>query len=445
MLTDRRSFLAGALAMTACAPIKMRPVEPITLTADPTGILDLPAGFSYNVISTALTPMRDGLRVPSRPDGMASFAGADGQVILVRNHENLAGQNQYSAFGDRLEHFGQIAPELIYDRGQGQTPGTGGTTTLVYDPATQSVVDEYLSLAGTELNCAGGPTPWGTWLSCEECFSDELVRFTGHFPREKTHGLVFEVDPKAGELRPPKPLPALGKFMHEACAVDPIEGYVYLTEDRKDGLFYRLVPNVPGDLEQGGRLQALGFDASVLVQTTNHDDTSVVAGDTYVGRWIDLDDVVTEADDLRIRGRRAGAITFARGEGLWFHDGDVFFTCTIGGSAKLGQIFRLHETLNGPELSLIAESEPDSILHHADNIACAPNGRIVVCEDRSSGCGLVIVGADGSLTRLAQHRATNSELAGACFSPDGETLFVNIQKPGLTLAINGPMAAVGLA
>lgn len=443
MPIDRRNLLLSSLAVSACTRLPGHQ-QVVQLFEDPRRVLDLPPGFSYEIISSAHEPMNDGLRVPSRPDGMAAFAGAKDEVILVRNHENLAGQNHHSAFGDNLENYRNIDPEFIYDRGGDEMPGTGGTTTVVYNTRLQQVTHQFLSLAGTELNCAGGPTPWGTWLSCEECFNDSLQKLTAHFPREKPHGLVFEVDPLARQIQAPRPLPALGRFVHEACAIDPATGHVYLTEDRHDGLLYRMVPTSPGDLQAGGQLQALAFAEQGRQITDNRAGVTLSEGDWYPCRWIDLEGADSASDDLRLRGFDAGAARFVRGEGIWQRGGETIFTCTKGGQHELGQVFRLRETKAGPLLNLLAESQPESVLQHADNLASTPRGDLVICEDRPGECGLVIVRPDGHMVRFARHRGSDSELAGVCFSPDGQLMFVNVQSEGLTLAIRGPFAQLGI-
>ncbi len=445
MTASRRDFIYASLGLAACTRIPAPGANPLTLHEDPTGILDLPAGFDYRIISRAFDPMSDGLRTPARPDGMACFAGDNGELLLVRNHENLVGQNHYSAFGDQLEMLDLVPRDLFYDWGKGEAPGTGGTTTLAYDPSRREVTRSYLSLAGTELNCAGGPTPWGTWLSCEECFDEHLIAATAHFPREKSHGFVFEVDPRAERLLPARPLKALGKFVHEAAAVDPRTGAVYLTEDRRDSLLYRLLPNTPRDLGNGGRFQALAFADRQRNDTANRGDYPLLArGSWHDVEWLDLTGADSDIDDLRLRGRALGGARFVRGEGIWYADGEIFFACTEGGPDHLGQVFRYRPEPRGNNgrLSLLAESQPDSVLQHADNLTVTGGGSLIVCEDREDGCGLVIVNHAGETIRFARHRNSNSELAGACFSPDYKTLFVNIQKEGLTLAITGPFASL---
>jgi secreted PhoX family phosphatase len=397
--------------------------------------------------------MDDGLRVPHAHDGMAAFPAQNGRITLVCNHELKPFEAKRSAFANRQEPLPAAIRDRIYDLGNGKTPGNGGTTTTTYNPQTGETEKMHLSLAGTEMNCAGGPTPWGTWLTCEEC--SELAG-TGLsegriVSREKAHGYVFEVPADATGLVEPKPIKAMGRFKHEAAAVHDAGDIVYMTEDRRRSLFYRFIPEIPGDLHQGGRLQALVIDDMPANATHNWSKTAAVRQNVPMRtRWIDLDDVDSDENDLRRRGAELGAATFARGEGLCNADGDMVFTCTNGGPARLGQVFRYQpspfeatakELENPGQLTLIAEATSDSLLRHADNLTMAPWGDLVVCEDTSNHCGLVGIRPDGSQYQLADNPYSNSELAGVCFSPDGKTMFVNIQYPGMTLAITGPFPA----
>jgi secreted PhoX family phosphatase len=240
----------------------------------------------------------------------------------------------------------------------------------------------------------------------------------------------------------------MGKFEHEAAAVHERTGIVYMTEDRHHSLFYRYIPTVKGDLLKGGKLQALAIDGQPSFMTHNWSNkAAVVPGESFPTRWIDLHNVDSNKNDLRLRGAAQGAATFARGEGLC-SDGEHFaFTCTIGGAARLGQVFAYQPSpyegepneQDAPgELTLVAEATHESIMRNADNITFAPWGDLIVCEDTSSHCGLVGIRSDGSQYQLADNAHSDSELAGVCFSPDGKTLFVNIQYPGMTLAITGP-------
>ena len=272
--------------------------------------------------------------------------------------------------------------------------------------------------------------------------------------RERPHGYVFEVPSTHQGLIEPIPIKAMGRFEHEAAAVHRATGIVYMTEDRHNSLFYRYIPDVPGKLHEGGRLQALAIEGQPSFKTHNWShQPDVLPGDPLRTRWIDLDDVAPEENDLRLRGASDGAATFARGEGLCVAGDRFVFTCTIGGPVRLGQVFaytpspfegRSAEQDSPGELSLIAEASLESILRNADNLTMAPWGDLIVCEDTAVHCGLVGIRPDGSQYQLADNAHSNSELTGVCFSPDGQTLFVNIQYPGMTLAISGPFPSRGL-
>lgn len=332
-------------------------------------------------------------------------------------------------------------------------PGSGGTSTIVYNPSTRTTEKKFLSLAGTELNCAGGRTPWGSWLSCEECFTDvgstsEYFRF---IQREKKHGYVFEVPANGSGPAAPRPLRDMGRFEHEAAAVDPRSGIVYLTEDRTDSLFYRFIPNEKGKLHLGGKLQALCLVGKPSFDTRNwQSQNRLHAGKWLETCWLDLQDVDSDRNDLRLRGADAGAAIFARGEGLCFTGSDFAITATIGGPDRLGQVFSYRpspkeglpdEDTEPGAISLIAESTTRSLLRHADNITMSPWGDLIICEDTANHCGLVGIRPDGQQYALADNAYTNSELAGVCFSPDGSVMFLNIQVRGLMLAITGPWSA----
>jgi hypothetical protein len=415
---------------------------------DPRGIFDLPRGFSYTVLTRTGQSMDDGLLMPGDPDGMAAFDAGAGRIALVCNHELDPGQLDKSPFGRDGALVERIGTDRLFDAAPG-TPGLGGTTTRIYDPATRRVERCWLSLAGTERNCAGGPTPWGAWLSCEETVArvDDV--------HSVDHGWVFEVPADHDGAVDPKPIRAMGRFNHEAVAVDPRTGIVYLTEDRHDGLFYRFVPDVPGDLHRGGRLQALAIDSGQIDDTRNWGDGSgqrIERNRPMSVRWIDLDGIDSPDDDLRMRGHAQGAAVFARGEGAWFGRDEVYFACTNGGPIRCGQIFRYRpaagegrddESDARGTLELFVESDHQRLLKNCDNLTVAPWGDLIVCEDRPDGASLIGVQPDGSLYEFARNAYSDAELAGACFSPDGRTLFVNLQDDGLTLAISGafPRAA----
>jgi uncharacterized protein len=440
---DRRSFLRSAGGAVAAAFFGLRQAESHgaapapgfgPLRPDPEGILDLPEGFTYRALARVGTRMSDGFLVPGLADGMAAFAAPGGRVALVCNHELHWSRPDFGhTFGANYALLDRLPRERLYDPGR-ERPSIGGTTTLLYDPASQRVESHVLSLIGTERNCSGGPTPWNSWLSCEES-----VERSGD-SRARDHGWVFEVPASARAPVDPQPLHAMGRFMHEAAAVDPRSGIVYLSEDQPDGLLYRYIPNLRGKLARGGRLQALALRDFDAADTRNWPPGAAAlrVGDTLAARWIDLDDVDSPEDDLRRRGHARGAALFARGEGLWFENGALYFACTSGGPKQLGQIFRHVPAPDGGTLRLFVESTDHRVLAHADNLTVAPWGDLIVCEDTKGHCGLVGVTPEGALYRFAHNGYDFAELAGACFAPDGRTLFVNLQQSGLTLAISGP-------
>jgi secreted PhoX family phosphatase len=239
----------------------------------------------------------------------------------------------------------------------------------------------------------------------------------------------------------------MGRFEHEACAVHEATGIVYMTEDRHHSLFYRYIPNVPGELLKGGRLQALAVSGRPGLPTHNWDgDRHIELHEPLQTYWFDLEDVDPVENDLRLRGAELGAAMFARGEGLCVAGDRFAFTCTIGGPLRLGQVFTYTpspfegtpEEGSAPgKLELIAESGMNSLLRNADNLTMAPWGDLVVCEDTAKNCGVVGIRPDGTQYPIANNAHSVSELAGVCFSPDGKTMFVNIQYPGTTVAITG--------
>ncbi len=457
---NRRQFLKSAATVSAgfvtlqktCQTLSATEAIPVSkfygpLIRDPAGVLDLPNGFQYQVLSRMGRTMSDGLITPGMHDGMAAFAGSRGRVILICNHEINPNQNLASPFGIHNQLLKKLPKNKFYDYGNGVLPGLGGTTTRVYNPKTKKVEREFLSLAGTYRNCAGGPTPWNSWVTCEETVvasgSTEFV--------EKDHGYNFEVLVSSlVRLADPIPLKAMGRFNHEAVAVDPKSGVVYETEDRGDGLIYRFIPNTPGKLAKGGRLQALVIKDSPGTDTRNWPDligpAFPVAKSVDV-EWIDLDGVESPLDDLRYRGFEAGAARFARGEGIFFGNDRVYWTCTNGGRILKGQIFAYtpspyegtsREQEQPGKLELFLQPDKAKIVDMCDNMDVTPDGGLLLCEDGQKDNFLVGVTPSGEWFKLARNATGDTEFAGVCHSPDGTIIFVNIQKAGLTLAITGP-------
>lgn len=423
------------------------------LKRDPNGVLDLPEGFSYRIVSQGGETMADGLLVPGQFDGMGCFALDDTRVALVRNHElkgSSASHRNWGPGGYNQERIGQLDVRRAYDTYKDGRPLPGGTTTVIYDLATGRTERQHLSLAGTSTNCCGGQTPWGSWLSCEE---------TSELPTDsdvtKDHGYVFEVPARAEGLVDPVPLKAMGRFEHEAVCVDPRTGILYLTEDQGDGLFYRFIPDTPGELAKGGRLQAMVLRDQKGADTSNHADRIWSIGDWREVDWIDMEEVESPKGDLRRRGHAQGGALVARAEGIWWGDGELYLTATSGGPIQRGQILRYvpsaeegrsGETRHPGRVQLFVESTDVKTLNMGDNITIAPWGHLIVCEDNYSTevrNHLKGVTPEGKLYTLGRNVFQgNSEFAGAVFAPDGRTLFVNIQYPGLTVAITGPWSSV---
>jgi len=424
MAFSRRLFMAraGALGLSALAPLQLfhtrsaegRVLPGGGLLPDPQGLLELPAGFQYRGFSFTGQLMSDGTPVPALHDGMAAFPGSGGATILVRNHElPVTGPSRVVAPFDKR-----------YD------PRTsGGTTTLVVN-SQRRLIRHYASLAGTLTNCAGGPTPWGSWLSCEE---NTATPATNPLV-SKRHGYVFEVPSLATGPVDPVPLVAMGRFDHEAAAVDPATGIVYLTEDKGDSCFYRFIPNQPGVLAAGGVLQALRIVD--LPQAVTR--TGFTVGQSFAVDWVTVEDFDPVDDTVRVEAFSNGAAQFARGEGMTFDaaNGELYFCCTSGGANGQGQVWRYRPATS--TLDLFSEPNDTALLQSPDNVTVSPFGGLFVCEDGDGSDNLVYLTPSGAPVIFARNVRNNSEFAGVCFSPDGQTLFVNVQVPGITLAIWGP-------
>lgn len=413
MLSRRMLLTAAGVALCFAALGRSRRARADTrfgpLILDPHGVLALPAGFSYRILDSAGQPMSDGYQVPARPDGMACFAGPAGTLILMRNHENRVG-----AVGDGPYAEGQVPPPEAYD-----PSALGGVSRVVLDAETFERVSSNMVLIGTSCNCAGGPSPWG-WLSCEESVLDD---------GEHRHGYVFVCPIDAESVRPPDRKLGFGRCNHEAAAVDPRTNITYLTEDRPDSCLYRFVPDAM-DEPFVGKLQALA-----VVDRLNFSTSQMEVGDVLDIEWVDIDDPDPVGDTLRYEAQQKGAALILRGEGMWWFEGQLFVSATIGGPLGKGQIFRLIERERST-LELLVRSDDLAVLDMPDNITVTPWGELVVVEDGPAANSIRWLNAEGQLSEFG--RTALSELTGVCFSPDGRAMFVNIQVAGLTLVITGP-------
>ena len=405
---NRRDFLrfsaaTGAAALLSCTPDAGPPPgrspfgRPET---DPEGLLELPAGWRYRVLFDSDSTLSNGAPAPGQPDAMAAF-DVDGETVLVRNHELSDGEDQ------------PVEGASPYDSG-----APGGTTALVVD-ADRNLVRSYVTSSGSVDNCAGGPTPWGTWLTCEETLDDE-------------HGYVFEVLPGEAEHAVSRsPIRDMGRFSHEAAGVDPDTGIVYLTEDDGPASFlYRYLPHDrsgrPGSLAAGGVLEALALDEAGAAQANELD-----YGTGYGERWVGVD-----PEDAKAGAEDNGAIRFVRLEGAWFADGALWFNDTSGGPDKLGQTWRY--TPATESLELFFESGGTNEMKAPDNAVVSPWGDFLFVEDAQDGNRIMGVTPTGGVYELARNAHNASELTGPCFSPDASTLFVGYQEPGITFAVWGP-------
>ena len=451
---DRRSFLftagrasAGALAFSglvnrtalvsanssarSLSTAGYGPLFPTESTNTGQTLLALPKGFKYTVFGKTGAIMSDGLRTPGAHDGMAAFHVGK-ELRLIRNHEvaSLVGRPG-----------GAIGPHA-YDALAG-----GGTTTLVINPETREVIRDFVSLSGTLVNCAGGATPWQSWISCEETllgierYKNASGQDQGGF--DQNHGYCFEVSARADKPVNPVPLKGMGRFKHEAIAVDAKSGIVYLTEDQAACGFYRFLPHKRGKLADGGRLQMLSVKGRPNFNTTKEQR----AGVALPVIWVDINDpdpAAAQRDEMAVynQGIAAGAATFCRLEGCLYGNGRIYFTSTGGGDKHLGQVWEYAPS--GKDhgfLKLLVEPTDPSILNMPDNLCLTSGGNLVICEDNGVANYLKVLNPRGELFDFAKNifdGFETREFAGVTFSPDFKTLFVNIQVPGLTLAIWGP-------
>ncbi len=478
-------------------------------------LLQLPAGFSYKSFGWTGDLMADGRPTPSNHDGMAVVAtrrvGRSTEHVLVRNHERgLATSAPTAVVAPANYATGTVngiitvmngtTPIRIGASGTVTNPAApdpspfvgvagGGTTNLVFRDANWA--NGTSSIGGTLGNCAGGLTPWGSWLTCEETILD----FSGIGGSK--HGYVFEtaVNPGASLATP---IVGMGRFVHEAVAVDPATGTVYETEDNRNiSAFFRYVPTdkigAVGSLQRGGVLQAARIKTIVRqAVTTTLEQANDVAllnpdiGDEYGLEWVDITDpdaaprVVTSQPGGVSLGLMAGptfealgkgCARMSRGEGIWYANGKMLIVDTASGLDGSGRPGRGEGALWELDLATMRlralfVSGNQTAGNNPDNVTVSPRGGVVLCEDGGGstdiyGTGARLLGLNAAseayifcknntvltaaeLTAAGKTVAAGDyrgiEFAGACFDPSGRILFVNIQTPGITLAITGPWA-----
>ncbi|WP_433162475.1 PhoX family protein [Kribbella sp. CA-247076] len=487
MSIERRTFLKGSAAVAggvlaggpfqgfvaaeaAATPPGHRPsprLQAIPDLRDGNVRLHLPKGFAYRSFHDTEFPvvLTDGTTLPGRHDGMGAFRRRNGNVVLVRNHEL---NNPGPPFG----------PGTPYD-----AMAQGGTTTVEVTRYGQ-VVEAYTSLNGTMMNCSGGIMPWGSWITCEETVNGPDVGpdFTGtpNLPLTKPHGFVFEVPARGQSDR--EPITHAGRFAHEAVSFDPKDGYLYLTEDNfafPSGFFRYRPPRHPMKTRRildGGRLQMLAVKGRPNLNLAAEQPRRA----TYDVHWVDIDDPAptfpytpgqpapTTNDQALVyvgdQGRAQGAAYFSRLEGQVYDDNVVYFTSTQGGGPAetgpdavggygngFGQVWAYHTRAR--KLQLIYQSPNRETLDFPDNVTTSKRGTLVLCEDNVDDNYLRGLSRGGQLWDIALNRLTsstgvprfNDEFAGSTFSPDGHTLFVNIQASrGMTFAIWGPWHRIGV-
>jgi uncharacterized protein len=452
--------------------------------------LALPSHFKYSVLSRIGDPMSDGTLTPRACDGMGAFADGRHGVRLVRNHEIRFLGSGASATQGQYVVGREVGGGLRSYPGTYDPAARGGNTTINFDRRafhrTGGNVADFVSNVGTVVNCAGGVHPrLRAWFTCEEIVQEPGNPTGSPEAQTQRHGYVYPVPAGlalAQAPATPQPVVAMGRFAHEAVAVDPASGTIFETEDAGSGQgsgFYRFLPNNPGDPYAGGTLQILG----VADQPKRDLRDGVEMGTSFEAEWINIIEPNPPGSNVNAvfeEGYARGAALFNRLEGIFYADRSIFFVSTSGGNAKngdvnaadesgraypegYGQIWEYH--LDHGELHLLYESPGGSVLDSPDNMAISPRGGIVLCEDDASDGNhvqpgenpnfdvspfhggsrnrLVGLTIDGDAFAFAENAFNEAELAGACWSADGEFLFCNIfgdDVPGSggTVAITGP-------
>jgi secreted PhoX family phosphatase len=235
----------------------------------------------------------------------------------------------------------------------------------------------------------------------------------------------------------PARIAGYGRFNHEAAAVDPVTNVAYFSEDRSDSCIYRFLPRDKHKPFEG-KLQALEVKGSDRLDVAR----ALAPKQRVAVDWVDVADPDPSGDTVRKQAQERGAALIRRGEGMWLFGDSVYVVSTSGGRASSGQVLELRIGRSGASDTLenVAEGNGESGLEAPDNVTVAPTGELYLCEDGGGDQYLRGISKRGKVFDLARNAGSGGELAGACFSPDGRALFVNLQREGLTLAILGPFA-----
>ena len=432
-------------------------------------LLALPRGFSYEVVAVSgKTELHDGTGkavgvTPKRPDGTLAVPTSRG-IRLIQNHEASPGSPQPVPFVDGT----------VYDRG-----ALGGGCTVIDTNRRGVRRSEWVGLSGTISNCAGGPTPWGTWLTCEET---EATAGTGTL--EQDHGYVFEVFADQPAAQVPRPIKAWGRFPHEAVVIEPSRRAAYLTEDasKPTGLLYRwtaptgyrLKPRIAEHLkaDTGQALAVIAPDGGILLDLACI--TSAQIGRPLQTKWVKVPDRHARTTSTR-KQFADGAVTHSKKlEGAWGdkrgmyfvssfafaagdlptdatpHDGQLWYYEYASETLTLVAYFPynalLHSETTDPETGL--GRSRDLAFDGPDGCHVSPYGSLVLSEDGNTANHLLSWSRETGAQAIARNLIVQeknssgsdvySEMTGPCFSPDGLVLFGNVQEPGHVFAITGP-------